>query len=303
MVTIEQLFINGKPNETTFLTDYINFLVKTKGKHNKLTVESYTRAVACYIKTHNFSSLWNINTMARHIAINPRQWHLKYAFKYVLEMLFGDVVGSQFFKKLPKMQKLSRRVIKKSVPFNYLKHLVARARDTRIKALLILEYETGLRIGSLLGLRIENVSYDESTHAMKVTVLEKGGMILTRYVSKFSQQLVEQLMRGRTTGLLIQIPFKHKDAWFWRQLKKLAREVPSFSSHWTRVSRGIHLFDRGHDPLTIKNLFAHKYWDTTFIYLQEAGTESKKLMKTETPIWSDNVQPRIIADTQQKTKK
>lgn len=302
MVTIEQLLINGKPNEGTFLQDYVTFLVKTKGKHNKSTIESYTRAVSCYIRAYNFSSLWDISTMARHIAMNPRQWHIKYAFKHVLEMLFGDVVGGQFFKKLPKMQKLSRRVIKKSVPFNYLKHLVARSTDTRIKVLIILEYETGLRMGSLLGLRIENISYDESTHAMKVTVLEKGGIILTRYVSKFSQKLVERLMQGRTTGTLIQIPFKDKDGWVWRQFKKLAREVPSFSSHWNRVSRGIHLFDRGHDPLTIKNLFAHKYWDTTFIYLQEAGTESKKLMKTETPKWSD-VQPTIAANAQQKQKK
>ncbi len=288
MVTIEQLLINGKPNERTFLNDYVVFLVKIKGKHNKSTVESYTRAVACYIKTYNFLSLWNINTMARHLATNPRPWHIKYAFKYVLEMLFGDVVGGQFFKKLPKMQKLPRRVIKKSVPFNYLKHLVARATDNRIKVLLLLEYETGLRIGSLLGLQIENISYDESTHAMKVTVLEKGGIILTRYISKFSQQLVEQLVRGRTTGLLIQIPQKDKDGWVWRQLKKLAREVPAFSSHWSRVSRGIHLLDKGHDPLTIKNLFNHKYWDTTFVYLQEAGTDSKKLMKTETPKWKES---------------
>ena len=302
MVTIEQLLIRGKPHEKTFLNDYVNFLVKSKGKHNKLTVESYTRAVVCYIKTYNFSSLWNINTMARHIAMNPRQWHIKYAFKLVLEMLFGDIVGNQFFKKLPKMQKLPRRVIKKSVPFNYIKHLVKRSTDVRIKVLISLEYETGLRIGSLLNLRIENISYDESTHAMKVTVLEKGGIILTRYVSKFTQKMVEYLMRGKRTGLLVEIPFKDKDGWVWRQLKKLAREVPAFSSHWSRVSRGIHLFDRGHDPLTIKSLFAHKYWDTTFIYLQEAGTDSKRLMKTETPKWGD-MQPTIVANTQPKTKK
>ncbi len=177
-----------------------------------------------------------------------------------------------------------------------------RSVDDRIKVLLLLEYETGLRVGSLLGLRIENISYDESTHAMKVTVLEKGGIILTRYVSKFSQKLVERLMGGKTTGLLIKIPFKDKDGWVWRQLKKLAREVPAFSSHWVRVSRGIHLFDRGHDPLTIKNIFAHKDWNTTFIYLQESGVDSKRLMKTETPKWIE-MQPTIVANAQQKTKK
>ncbi len=302
MVLIEQLLVNGKPNEKTFINDYVNFLVKTKGKHNKLTIESYTRAVSCYVRSHNFSSLWSIGDMARHIAMNPRQWHIKYAFKYVLEMLFGDIVGEQLFKKLPKMQKLPRKTIKKSVPFNYLKHIVRRSVDDRIKVLLLLEYETGLRVGSLLGLRIENISYDESTHAMKVTVLEKGGIILTRYVSKFSQKLVERLMCGKTTGLLIRIPFKDKDGWVWRQLKKLAREVPAFSSHWVRVSRGIHLFDRGHDPLTIKNIFAHKDWNTTFIYLQESGVDSKRLMKTETPKWMET-QPTIVANAQQKQKK
>ena len=77
----------------------------------------------------------------------------------------------------------------------------------------------------------------------------------------------------------------------WYEIKKLAKDVMGeeeskhFSSHWFRTSRAVHLFVKGYNIFEVQRLLGHQSIESTKIYLEASGLDTKELLSREKPSW------------------
>jgi integrase len=139
-------------------------------------------------------------------------------------------------------------------------------------------FEIAFRISDVLYIERKQISIEDSR--IKLIVKSKGDRIITAFLSKdTSKRLADwinsnKIKKGRVFNL-------GYDA-FEANLKKYGREIldRDISSHFGKVSRAMYEFGtRGTDVRKVQQILHHKDINTTLIYLQESGLDSKKEMK------------------------
>jgi len=211
----------------------------------------------------------------------PRCRNRRFALRHLFEFNKKSEIYERFIEKNKyQLRRLPRKKLKKSIPFQSIKLLVKNLK-VPYNLITMLQYDGGLRIGAVLGLKVEDIG----DRYESIIVKEKGDVIRTIYLSSMTKTMLKRVVshgkqrKGRM--------FKVKYYDIWETVKKEAETLLGIdlSSHWFRSSRAIHLLESGESIITVKNLLGHKSLDTTYIYVQEAGVSSKALMQKHEPKW------------------
>ena len=142
-------------------------------------------------------------------------------------------------------------------------------RNDKHKAIIILCYSAGLRLGEILNLRISDI--DSSRMQIRITQ-SKGNKdrytilapnilpLLRKYVKKYKPK--EYLFEGKNGGAYSSSSVQS----LMRKHIVLANIKKKVTPHSLRHSFATHLLDNGTDIRFIQNLLGHKHISTTQIY-------------------------------------
>lgn len=206
-----------------------------------------------------------------------KKWTRLFAVKTVLNFYNRtDVIG---FLPKPKNIRRERRHKKKSIPFSAIKSVVTSSNNQTLKALIMLQYETGARIDEVLDMRCEDIDFDNK----KVVVGgRKGSNSRTITLTAKTFLIINKFVNSRKKGRVFSIKY----SWAEKMYKEAFRKLnPDISSHWMRTSRAVHLHEAGFSPIQIMELLGHKNLQSTYSYLREAGINISEMMEKSKPEW------------------
>jgi site-specific recombinase XerD len=153
--------------------------------------------------------------------------------------------------------------------------------DTRPSVIVRLLAEAGLRVGELLGARVEDLAMDDGHHILRVT--RKGGRVQALPVAPTTRHRIAEHLAGRPEGYIIQAyrPRPGSDSggkldrWYiWDLLRRVAREaglpdelVASLHPHVFRASCATIAAAAGEPLVEIQRLLGHADPRTTTGYI------------------------------------
>src|SRR3989339_1522256 len=132
----------------------------------------------------------NIISLMGELEATKYAEHTKYDFKVVLKMFYRWLLGNdEDFPSLIKWLKPKIRNKKSKLPEELITEeevlkLVNAADNLRDKAMVLILYESGCRIGELLGLKMKNISFDKYGAVLRVE--GKTGSRRVRIISSVS---------------------------------------------------------------------------------------------------------------------
>ena len=217
-----------------------------------------------------------VNT--KKVAVSTQNQHIN-AIKFYYEKVLGgerkyyEIDRPRKEKKLPKVLSEKEVLDILNVTTN-IKH----------KCILATLYSSGLRIGELLNLRMEDISYEKSLlfvrggkgNKDRTTILSDSiAIVLKQYINQYHPKY--WLFEG--------ITHKKYSAGSIRQLLKRAAQnagiLQNVTPHMLRHSFATHLLEQGVDIRYIQTLLGHNSPKTTAIY---AFVSDKSLRKIKSPL-------------------
>jgi len=273
----------------TFLESEFRSWLKERGLSDKSIME-YTVQSRMFFDHIENKKVKNqeefIDLVGKYIIAKLRCYNVRFAIKHYLTFIgkknIYEKVNDKYrrrFKKLPRLQE------KKSVPFSAIKY-IADNLNMPYKLIFMIQYDTAFRISDVLKLRYENIELDDDGMVSVIVKEKKTGKLRTLYITKDTAYILAKYIKimGKTPDSKL---FTTDKSHYNRKLQKVGANIgyPKISSHWVRSSRAVHLLKKGYDIISVKNLLAHKDISTTQLYVLDAGIDSKKLMKAETPEW------------------
>jgi len=153
--------------------------------------------------------------------------------------------------------------------------------DTRPSVIVRLLAETGMRIGELLGARVEDLAMDDGHYILRVT--RKGGRAQALPVAPTTRHRIAGHLAGRAEGYIVQAHRRRResasggklDRWYvWDLLRRVAREaglpdevVGSLHPHVFRASCATIAAAAGEPLVEIQRLLGHADPRTTDGYI------------------------------------
>jgi len=153
--------------------------------------------------------------------------------------------------------------------------------DTRPTVIVRLLAETGMRVGELLGARVEDLAMDDGHHILRIT--RKGGRGQALPVAPTTRHRITLHLAGRTEGYIVQARRPRResasggklDRWYvWDLLRRVAREaglpdevVGSLHPHVFRASCATIAAAAGEPLVEIQRLLGHADPRTTDGYI------------------------------------
>lgn len=184
--------------------------------------------------------------------------------------------------RCPKKSVMRMR-LNKSLSVEEMKDFIKKIENDDVKLMLMIQYETACRIGSILNMRKRDVSVDPDGF-VKIKMLEKGGNITTKYITKNTGDiLLSKIEHIKKNDKVFDIKRKDPYHFVYEQMKK-ADDV--ITTHWFRHSRIMHLFNKGYDILEVQRVTNHKSLEALKSYLVEAGKTSKDIISKEKVDWN-----------------
>jgi len=248
--------------------------------YSKSTIQSYLNGLQKYI---GYLKVRKITVVNEQIIFNFLMWCKKkenYGYSSMKQMvaslrfLYEEVLKKEIdFDFNIGMKKPSRIPVVLSVEeverflnsFTNLKH----------KAIFMLIYSAGLRIGELLNLKISDIDSDRMQIRInqgkgqkdRYSILSKKVLVILReYVKEYQPQ--EYLFEGQSGGIYSSSSIQA----LMRKHKKLCKISKNATPHTLRHSFATHLLDNGTDTRFIQELLGHKHISTTkFIHMFHPG--------------------------------
>lgn len=250
------------------------------------TIKNYISAVS-----HLPYSLEQLRTMPddelvdslNKFILRKKKLARRFASLHLLNMLNKDYLKN----RIKRTEQPARKVEKKWLGFGEIKQLVDSADELGDKLIIMLQYDTACRISAILGLRYDSIDRENNLIAITEKKTEQSRTVA---LSAKTKELLGELVRKNEIreGKIFGRGYSYRTVWE-RQRKLFRRVFPdkkfAISSHWFRSSRAVHLFQKGYDIITIKELLGHRSLESTYDYLRMSGITSKELMKKEEPNW------------------
>jgi integrase/recombinase XerD len=272
------------------LDQYIHYLVVERSLARN-TVESYLRDVAKFLRAVGVRSPQDLllidrgtivlylgrlqaeglksRSLARHLVSLKQFFRFLVAEKRLVENPASDIESPRLGKALPRV--LDEEEVRCLVE----QPDTSKPEGMRDKAMLEVLYATGLRVGELVALRLNDVNLDRnfvrtSGKGSKDRVVPLGDYAaeaLERYLS----QARPALLQGRSSEFCFvsRRGGRLTRQAFWRRLKIYARQAglsSEVSPHQVRHSFATHLLEHGADLRTVQEMLGHASIATTEIY-------------------------------------
>ncbi len=194
------------------------------------------------------------------------QKQIAMALKLYYREMFNKSINLEFLFPSRKPHKLPVVLSKIDVV-----KIIDRSNNLKHKCMVALVYSSGLRIGELLDLKIEDIDSTRMILHIKgakgnkdriVPLSEKILAMLRKYYKEFSPK--EYLFEGQKGG-------KYSTSSFNKLLKSAAKRAKinkNITAHTLRHSYATHLLEKGTDIRVIQKLLGHNSIKTTMIYTQ-----------------------------------
>ena len=177
---------------------------------------------------------------------------------------------------------------------------LGKASGLRSRAILEVFYSTGIRLGELLALRVEDINLDEGLLRVNegkgakdrvVPLGKQAGMFLKSYLMEIRPKMVRKgADDGRLWMSLYGTPLSVPSVQM--VVKKAARSAGIenlVSPHTLRHTFATHMVRNGADILLVSQLLGHSDLKVTQIYVRVAGIEVKKAHEETHPREKDAV--------------
>ncbi len=128
------------------------------------------------------------------------------------------------------------------------------------KTIIVMLYDTAVRISELLNLEVDNIDWESKT----ITVIRKGGRETDVNVSdKALKELKAWMNMRQSNSKKVFLDLDYYTT--WSMVKDIGRKVgiPNMHPHIFRHSRAIHLLKAGVKPFVVQQHLGHKSISTT----------------------------------------
>lgn len=251
----------------------------------------YVLQIKKFLDNYNDITLDNIRVFLLQQRIDRCVYIRKFAVKYFLESLNKDEWNLEL-KPIYRMIKLKDRRYSRYIS-NFGKFKVfLDSLSIELKTILMLSYDTALRISPIINLKVNDIDRDEDGYF--VEVIEKGGRRIKRYFDNKTAEFLLRLTNNKSRNDYI---FRNRnESWwecyyrYWKSLKNESRKTKlvgdfGVSFHWIRTTRAIRFYKKYKDLMKVKNLLGHKSIQTTQRYVEEGEIESARVIKEESGKW------------------
>jgi len=246
-------------------------------RYSKNTIDSYSSIVK--LARHYFKRPLNkvdeteLHQYFYHMVHTKKvsysyQKQIAMALKLYFKEMFGRNINLEFLFPGRKPQKLPVVLAKKDV----LK-ILEKVNNSKHKSMIALTYSSGLRVGELIDLKIDDIDSSRMVVQVKsakgnkdriIPLSEKILLMLRRYYREYAPK--HYLFEGQKGG-------KYSASSFNKLLKaatKRAKINKNVTAHTLRHSYATHLLEKGTDIRVIQKLLGHNSIKTTMIYTQVA---------------------------------
>lgn len=162
-------------------------------------------------------------------------------------------------------------------------NMIQSLKDEKLGITLAVLFDTGLRINPILQLKKKDLK--EDGEFIYFTIVEKGGKLITKYLTKDTSKWIKQFVQSKNgNDKIIGLDYFN----FWSLLKVESKKLLGefgISPHWIRRGAAVYVYNKTKNLETVRNFLNHKNITTTIRYLSASGLHSKQLIERETRPW------------------
>ncbi len=219
----------------------------------------------------------------------------KFAIKYFLQFIEKEEWIEEL-KPVMKMMKLKDRRYERYIGFQQFKEFLdyLGQKHKKLVTTLMVLWDTGVRVSSIINLRVRDVKKDEK--GSYIWVIEKGGKRVKRYLDNYTMEHLNLYLFRKPEDYVFREKVGEKwETWWecyyrmWKLLKTTSRKFLNIgygiSFHWVRTSRAKELYNKYKDVLKVKGFLSHKKIETTMRYIDEGEISSAEIIKEEEGKW------------------
>lgn len=274
-VEMENLKINA-------FRKYLNGL-----RYSESTMDTYNSFVGKFLKFHNYKEEYKLTDVDRFIemeiagknySISTHRQCIS-ALKHYFDFSGQDNFDATKLKRPGKSKYLPTVLSKEEVL-----DLLRVTRNLKHRAILALIYSSGLRIGELLNLKLENIDVDRRQILIKqskgrkdryVMLAESFLPLLFNYLQTYVPKVyfAEGFNEGQYTASSVRS--------FLKKSSRMAKIRKRVTPHTLRHSYATHMLENGIDIRYIQELLGHSRPETTMIYTH---VTQKDLSKIRSPL-------------------
>lgn len=218
-----------------------------------------------------------------------RSWQTRFAIKFFFFYLGKKDLYDRFhwqFRR--KFRMVGRKIAFKHLSFSQIDAMMKNLK-VPYKLFLMVQYETACRFSDVRALRVGDFGLDENGQPFIKILIKKSGDVNSYYISSETAFILAQYIKLKAfdkKDILFPISKESYNEALKSCAKKLGYENwHDISSHWIRSSRAYHLRELGYKPETIQKILGHANLMTTFRYIEEAGEDSKEIIKKNPVRW------------------
>jgi len=182
-----------------------------------------------------------------------------------------------------KNKKRNSRILPKYLKKEEVKKLIESAENLRDKVALELLYTTGMRVGELSRLRVEDIDFEEGVIVVRGA---KGGVDNTLTVPRSTLQDVKFYLGKRKKGRVLWS--RQSKGMTVRAIQHMVKKYGEkvgvdVTPHRLRHSHAVHALEAGVPITSVQDQLGHKNLTTTQIYTKIAITDRKKHYEEKNP--------------------
>lgn len=186
------------------------------------------------------------------------------AIKYYYNEVLGKKLEPEYIERPKKNRDLPKVLTKEEI-----RNVIHAIQNLKHKSIVFLSYSSGLRIGEIINLKIEDLDFeramihvrDAKGRKDRYTIFsDKMAGMLKKYLRHYQPK--EYLFEGQYGGKYS----TNSTNKFWKRALKAANVTYDFTFHSLRHSFATHLLENGTDIRYIQQLLGHSSSRTTEIY-------------------------------------
>lgn len=262
-------YLRGKRFSESTVRTYYSFVLKFEAFYHKGPQMITNRDVELFLE--------QVITK-QHYAVSSHRQCIS-ALKHYLELFKVELAG-----EIEKMRPSKGRILPTVLSLEEVIRLLQVTKNLKHRFILALLYSSGLRIGELLNLKVEDIDIERKEVFIRngkgrkdrVVILAESVLpLLYNYLQTYRPQhfLIEGLEMSRYSSSSVRK--------FLKESVKRANITKRITPHTLRHSFATHLLENGVDLRLIQELLGHQKPETTMIYTH---VSMKHLMKVRSPL-------------------